>query len=305
MLENVVQGLLDRHHSVEVLTFGEPYNDGCTAFDARQNYTIHRIAASAQRGKEILIMAARLFSLTFHKRYDAILCGVAWSSGVICILPRLLRGVPFVVYTHGEDTTVVKGSRWKEALLKASFARASSILTNSNFSKNAVDEMGAPIGKCEVLYPTIDPNPYASVSDTQARELTSRLGLQGRCLLLTVARLQKRKGHDTVVRCLPSLANQFENIHYIILGKGDRTDITNLAKNLGVVDRLTIIDYLDEQDLPVLYRAVDVYVMVSRWDSDAQEVEGFGMTYLEAAAAGRPSVAGNQGGAVTHCSRLY
>jgi len=297
MLESITLGMMERGHEVDVLAFGEPLYPGCGEFDRVQPYRIFRVPASGHRSKEILAMAIKLMAAASSKRYDVIFCGVAWSSALLALLPKYLRRIPFIIYTHGEDTTVVVGSKWKESLMRQAFRHSSGLMTNSNFSKEAVERQGGRAGICEVLYPTIDSRPFLEVQEGQSAELIERLGLKNCRLLLTVARLQRRKGHDTVVRCLPALAAQFPDVHYVVLGKGDRAELTELAKELNVLDRLTIIDYISENDLPVLYRSASVHVMVSRWDPEAQEVEGFGMAYLEAAAAGKPSVAGNHGGA--------
>src|SRR5581483_2624863 len=70
-----------------------------------------------------------------------------------------------------------------------------------------------------------------------------------------------------------------------------------LAEKIGMQDRLTIVPFIEEHELPALFHLADVHVMVSRWDETSRQVDGFGIVYLEAAASGRPSIAGSAGGA--------
>ena len=99
-----------------------------------------------------------------------------------------------------------------------------------------------------------------------------------------------------VVRALPRLIRDIPDLHYLVVGKGDPDDLKALAASEGVADRITIVDYVSEGDLPTLYHLCDLYAMVSRWDPITKEVEGFGICYLEAGACGKPCVAGSVGG---------
>jgi phosphatidylinositol alpha-1,6-mannosyltransferase len=240
----------------------------------------HRTAAESQRSSSIIGMGLALLRLIGTRRFDVILCGVAWSSGVLALLARTLLKVPFVIYTHGEDTSIVFGSRYKTFLLKTAFDRCSALLTNSSYSKNLVGQI----------------SPNLEIEKSRIDGIRAKYGLGGARLILTVARLQSRKGHDTVIRSLPLLVPKFDDILYVIVGAGDQTILKTLASDLNVADRVVFVSGLAESDLIALYGAASLYVMVSRWDSVSQEVEGFGMTYLEAAAAGKASIGGKHGG---------
>src|SRR6185436_16946099 len=135
-----------------------------------------------------------------------------------------------------------------------------------------------------------DSRPYLDVSAERVQALRKRLGLgEDAKVLLTLARLDARKGHDMVIQALPAVAAAVPDVHYLIVGKGDPQGMYQLASKLGVRDRLSIFDYVAGEDLPALFTACDVYVMPSRLDPVTRQVEGFGIVYLEAAACGKPS----------------
>ncbi len=171
-------------------------------------------------------------------------------------------------------------------------------MCNSSFTAGEAAWFGVPRDRILTISPGIDPVPYLGVSIEEVDALRLRFNLIGKRILLTLARLQVRKGHDMVVRALPAIAASIPDVHYLIVGKGDSARLEGIASELGVCDRLTVIDYVPAESLPVLFALCDVYVMVSRYDPETREVEGFGIVYLEAAACGKPSVAGNQGGCV-------
>jgi len=65
---------------------------------------------------------------------------------------------------------------------------------------------------------------------------------------------------------------------------------------LGVERFVTFAGFVPDEELPGCYAAADLFVMVSRERPQRGDVEGFGIVYLEASAAGRPVVAGRSGG---------
>jgi phosphatidyl-myo-inositol dimannoside synthase len=200
------------------------------------------------------------------------------------------------VYSHGEDTIGIETSRWKQPLMARALSQAAYVFANSEFTRERLVRTGAAREAVEILYPSIDASRYTGVTDDEGQAFLASLGLAGRQVILTVARFQARKGHDTVVRALPAIAARVPDVQYLVVGKGDASEVSRLAASLGVSERVTIVHSLSDEDLARAYRGCRLYVMPSRADASG-EVEGFGMVYLEAAAAGRPSVSGNAGGA--------
>src|SRR5205814_3205463 len=118
---------------------------------------------------------------------------------------------------------------------------------------------------------------------------------KGRRLILSVGRLQRRKGFDSVIRALPLLSEQGVDAHYVVIGSGDDGQyLQRLAAELGVSDRVHLLGHVGYEDLPRWYAACDLFVMPNR-DIDG-DTEGFGLVFLEAASAGKPAIAGIAGG---------
>jgi phosphatidylinositol alpha-1,6-mannosyltransferase len=114
--------------------------------------------------------------------------------------------------------------------------------------------------------------------------------------LVTVARLQRHKGVDTVIAALPSILTRAPEVRYAVAGTGpDHERLVRLAAKLGVAERVHFLGSVADQDLPGFYNLASVYVGASR-RSEGLGVEGFGISLVEASACGRPIVAGNSGG---------
>jgi phosphatidylinositol alpha-1,6-mannosyltransferase len=111
-----------------------------------------------------------------------------------------------------------------------------------------------------------------------------------------VSRLVPRKGMDVLIRAASAVAPSFPGLTVAIGGTGrDEGRLRRLAAGAGVVVRF--LGRVPDADLPALYGASDVFAMLCRNRWAGLEQEGFGIVFLEAAAAGVPQVAGRSGGA--------
>jgi D-inositol-3-phosphate glycosyltransferase len=118
-------------------------------------------------------------------------------------------------------------------------------------------------------------------------------------LLLFVGRIQPLKGADVAVRALAELSGPDRAARLVVVGgpSGPRGDdaykhLISLATDLGVADRLTLVDPQPHELLSTYYRAADACLVPSRSES-------FGLVALEAAACGTPVVAAAVGGLTT------
>ena len=119
----------------------------------------------------------------------------------------------------------------------------------------------------------------------------------GEVTLLTVARLERRKGIQIVIRMLPALRARFPSLLYRVIGAGPaRGGLEALADELGVSSHVEFVGEVSDEVLSGHYRASDLFVMLPTPEQSAREVEGYGMVYLEAALHALPTVAWRTGG---------
>ena len=154
-----------------------------------------------------------------------------------------------------------------------------------------------------ILYPGVDVERFRP--DLSSMEARQHLGLHDRGpVLLSVARLVEWKGQDTVLRALPRIRQVYPEVRYVVAGAGPfRPNLERLAMELGLQDVVCFAGFVADEDLPAYYAAADLVVLPSREIRPGVPVEGFGITLMEAAASGKPVVAGNLGGtadAVVH-----
>jgi phosphatidyl-myo-inositol dimannoside synthase len=295
LLQDIVEHLLASGHHVEVLTVNYAALGDTKEFDLSQSYRIHRASSWPIKGGSSLAMLSRMLVLCAGQKFDTVLCGFGYPTPILAYMACALTRVPFAVHALGEDLVAARHSPVRRALSIA-LRKACVVVCISRFTANEAELLGVPRDRILTVSPGIDPAPYLAASSEDVESLRSRFGLFGKKIILTLARLDVRKGHDVVVRSLPAIVASVPDASYLIVGKGDPARIFAIASELGVRDRVTVIDYVSTEELPALFALCDVYVMVSRSDPKTQEVEGFGIVYLEAAACGKPTVSGNQGG---------
>jgi phosphatidylinositol alpha-1,6-mannosyltransferase len=127
------------------------------------------------------------------------------------------------------------------------------------------------------------------------REVRARYGLGEGRWLLSVARLSRHKGIDTVLQALALLRSRYPELRYAVVGSGEEQEaLAAEARDLGVADLVRFLTDVPDRDLPALYNTAEVYLGISRLME--QRVEGFGISLAEASACGIPVVAGRSGG---------
>lgn len=116
--------------------------------------------------------------------------------------------------------------------------------------------------------------------------------------LLTVARLDKHKGHETVLRAMAGLIARGVPVSYSIVGDGDeRAALQQLVDTLGIRDSVHFLGMVADAALPDIYAGSDIFIMLSKaLPGRLDLIEGFGISFLEASAAGLPVIAGRSGG---------
>lgn len=272
---------------------------GAADYDRDHPNSIHRLSLKRVPWlkPESLLMYLRFFFtslwLALTHRFDAIHAGRALPEGLVAWLVARMTFRPVVIYAHGEELTGWgRGNKYKAMCF--ALRHADKVIANSDFTQRTLVEMGVAPECIEIIHPGVDTERFRPGLPFQ--DLRDGLGLrEGAKLILSVGRLSRRKGFDTVIRCLPGLVDAGIDVHYAIVGIGeDEAYLRELAESSRVAERVHQLGHVPMQDLPRWYNACDVFVLANR-DIDG-DTEGFGLVYIEAAACGKTSVAGDAGG---------
>lgn len=272
---------------------------GAAEVDATHSNSVHRVKLARVRWlkPESLIMYLRLFlqswRLVRRHRFESVHAGRALPEGLVAWAVARLARLPCVIYAHGEElTSWGRGAKYRA--MRFALRHADRVIANSEYTRGVLVEMGVDAARIALINPGVDIERFRP--DLPHADLRASLGLDAeQPLILSVGRLQKRKGFDHVLAALPTLVAQGLDVHYALIGIGEqRAELEAQAHALGLAARTHFLGHVSPEDLPRWYNACQVFAMPNR-EIDG-DTEGFGMVFLEAGACGKPSVAGRAGG---------
>lgn len=272
---------------------------GAQAVDAAHPNTIHRLNLRRVPWlrPESLAMYARFFfrslALALTHRFDAIHAFRALPEGLVAWVVARLTFRPVVIYAHGEELTSW-GHGGKYQAMRFALRHADRVVANSEHTRDTLLGMGVAPVRITVIYPGVDVSVFRPGLDTAG--LRERLGIAaGEMLVFSVGRLSRRKGFDQMIRAVAQLRAEGIPVRYVIAGIGEDADyLDGLIAEHNVQAAVHRIGAVSEADLPRWMNACDVFAMPNR-NIDGDN-EGFGMVFIEAAACGKPSLAGEAGG---------
>ena len=219
----------------------------------------------------------------------------AFPLGVIG--PRL--GLPYAVLLHGAEVAVPGRLPISRQLLAASLRHAALILSAGGYPAAEAERAlrGQRMPPVVEVPPGVDLARFRPLSELERLEARKDLGLPTEGpLVVSVSRLVPRKGMDVLVDAAVRLGPEMPGLTVAIAGRGrDRDRLASRIAEFRAPVRL--FGAISNDDLPRLVGAADVFVMLCRNRWLGLEQEGFGIVFLEAAAAGVAQVAGDSGGA--------
>ena len=221
-------------------------------------------------------------------------CLKVLPEGLVAWAMHRFSRVPYLLYAHGEEIQMRLTSRKLGWLIPPLYKGAAAIIANSHHTKVLLEEIGVRPERIHVIHPGVEAVAFR-VSEEVKRTIRQYHHLDGAPTLLTIGRLQRRKGQDMVIQALPLIMKKFSNVRYLIVGTGEEVAaLQQLAKDCGVQDHVVFVGQVADEERAAYYAACDVFIMPNR--QLGADIGGFGMVFLEAGAAGKPVIGGKSGG---------
>jgi len=199
---------------------------------------------------------------------------------------------------HGAEVTVPGRLPGSRAALRRVLNGAALIVSAGAYPANEA-RRAAPAMTAHVVEvpPGVDATAVAPLKAPDRRAARVQQGLPPHGpLVVSVSRLVPRKGMDVVIEAANRLAPSYPDLTLAIAGDGrERGRLERLAAR-STLD-VKVLGRVSDEDRAALLGAADVFVMACRNRWLGLEQEGFGIVFLEAAAAGVPQIAGASGGA--------
>jgi phosphatidylinositol alpha-1,6-mannosyltransferase len=272
---------------------------GAAEVDAVHPNSVHRLNLKRipWLKPESLAMYANFFAkslaLALAHRFDAIHAFRALPEGLVGWAVARLTLRPVVIYAHGEELTTW-GKSGKYKAMRFALRHANRVIANSEHTRDTLLEMGIKAERITVIYPGVDVTVFRPGLDTTG--LRESLGITpDEKLVFSVGRLSRRKGFDQMIRAVAQLHVEGIRLRYVIAGIGEDAEyLDKLIKETNMREVIHRVGPVQSNDLPRWMNACDVFAMPNREING--DNEGFGMVFIEAAACGKPVLAGTAGG---------
>jgi len=184
---------------------------------------------------------------------------------------------------------------WRRAIMQILSRYAHGIICISEYTRGLAIRAGLPSRKCHVVFVGVSLEMFRRADGSAWRQRA--LGRAVGPLLLTVGRLETRKGHDVALRAIAMLCEEFPGLRYVIIGVGpEEGRLRDLARRLGIEEHVIWYGRADQADLQQAYSSADVFLLPTR--KDGRSVEAQGLVIIEAGLCGAAVAVGRHGGAV-------
>jgi phosphatidyl-myo-inositol dimannoside synthase len=261
---------------------------------------VHRTPAGEYRGKRLPAMIWEILHHLGKGKWDFVHAIDRPYATVLAFIARFKR-LAFQTTVHGTDVMTLHRSKSAKLLCNGNpYAGSDRVLCNSHFTRDLLhaEIPSLPRNKSFVTHLGVNAFWFEEPRKDSLQDLRRRLVVQaGQKVILTVARLERRKGHLAVLESLQNCWDAgIRDFHYVIVGgAGEQLYEAELKDQIGKAPfPVTLAGILDETDLRTLYCIATIFCMPGV--PVPERIEGFGLAYLEAAACSLPCIGTKMGG---------
>ena len=264
------------------------------AYDAASPFPIHRLSTHMLVPDPLAIR--RMSQLIASEGIETVWFGASAPLGLMGPAAHKAGATRTIVTTHGHEVgwSMIPGAR---QMLKRIFADADVITYISDYTVGRLRSCMPNTPHLVQLPSGIDTERFQPCPEMRTH-LRGRYQLGEAPTVVCVSRLVHRKGQDSLIRVWPRVVNQVPDARLVIVGWGPLAKNLALAKrNSPVRDHIILTGVVPYDELPGHVAMADVFAMPCRTRGGGLDVEGLGIVFLEAQAAGVPVIAGDSGGA--------
>ena len=279
VMSHLASGIAARGRELLVVA---PRIAGAREYDRSLPFRVLRYRTAGLKAARIVSIVQTYLGALRAARDRATIASIWWPAAIaVAVVPKILRG-RFVVLAHGSEIAPTRTGLRRSVMLFV-YRRADVILANSRFTKALLARVGVT-ANVRLVTLAVDGTPIVPARAAQPT-------------VVSVGRLIARKGFDRTIEAIATLASDFPDLRYVIVGAGPQHGaLVALARELGVAERVTFLGRVSDDELHAAYANAWCFALPTRLVVD--DVEGFGLVFLEAAMAELPSIGGTDSGAV-------
>jgi phosphatidyl-myo-inositol dimannoside synthase len=283
-MQNLMWGLaneLSKNYMIKVFA---DYHENYKTFDEKVSFSIERVGGIKLLRK---YRKPQLINEFIKENKIEGIIADHWKS-----LEHLKTNKKKICLIHGKEINHEKGTSLNKRVLEV-LNNIETIVANSQYTKDLAIKMGVNEDRIIIINPGVDKSQELN-KKTLAK--VDHLLKNKSPRLITVSRFDKRKNHEKIIMALRNLKQIFPNITYICVGHGEEEEnIRKLVAELNLLPQVMFFKNISNELKNALVAKSNVFVMPSIVHK--KSVEGFGISYVEAAQYGIPSIGGKDGGA--------
>ena len=204
------------------------------------------------------------------------------------------RSAELIVYAHGEEILISRMSRQLRWMTERVYRAADLVIVNSESTRRLVLET-APQARVACIHPGVDVGAFRQ-PPTEVAAYREKLGWSADTIVVgSVARMEARKNQAALIRAVAKVRAEGFAVALVCGGDGpERASLVELTRTLQLESCVRFTGAVSDAEKKLIFAACDIHAMPSV--QLGEMIEGFGIVFLEAAAAGKPSICGNIGG---------
>ncbi|WP_273487529.1 glycosyltransferase family 4 protein [Ancrocorticia populi] len=290
-IQTYLEGFIQELDPDQLVVYASsPPDGGAEEYDAQHPWRTYRYPGTMML--PIPTVRKEMQRIIREERIEAVWFGASAPLGIMANAARAAGARKVVSTTHGHEIgwSMFPGTR---QILKRIFHTADTVtyLTNATLRR-----LQPCMGDTHHVRMPGGINPEAFAFSQEWRErLRARYGIGDEPVVVCISRLVERKGQDTLIAAWPAITERFGEAKLVVVGKGPYE--AKLREMAGNNESIIFTGEVAFPELAAHYSLGDVFAMPCRTRGGGLDIEGLGIVYLEAYAAGLPVVAGDSGGA--------
>ena len=242
--------------------------------EVRDNYRIIRFKGITVFRNPI---STSLFCRLYRERmkYDIIHAhSHLYSSTVFCALMRMLGSSPLVITNHGlvsQTAPIWLQKLYVPTVAKWAYDTADSIICYTETERKQLIDLGIHPEKISIIHNGVDTDHFTPLTNIAPKKQ-----------ILWIGKYVPGKGVEYLLQGFQLFSREFADYTLLMIGRGpQKDDCLKMIEDLGLKEKVILMDFVDNEDLPEIYQQSSLFVLPSL-------EEGVPRTILEAMACGVP-----------------